>query len=119
MSKRSVLTTALVLVAGAFFAPVYAQEGAGAAGAYNTEIAKWSIITAGFALAFAAGLAALGQGRAVGATVEAIARNPGAVGDIRGSLLLGLVLIESLAIYVLLISLILFFLYPFGARPAA
>jgi F0F1-type ATP synthase membrane subunit c/vacuolar-type H+-ATPase subunit K len=29
-------------------------------------------------------------------------------------LLLGLVLIESLAIYVLLISLILFFLYPFG-----
>ena len=110
MSKRSVLTTALVLVTGAFFAPVYAQEPAGA----NTEIAKWSIITAGFALAFAAGLAALGQGRAVGAAVEAIARNPGAVGDIRGSLLLGLVLIESLAIYVLLISLILFFLFPFG-----
>jgi F0F1-type ATP synthase membrane subunit c/vacuolar-type H+-ATPase subunit K len=65
----------------------------------------------------AAGLAALGQGRAVGAAVEAIARNPGAVGDIRGSLLLGLVLIESLAIYVLLISLILFFLYPFGSKP--
>ena len=115
MSKRSVLTTALVLVAGAFFAPVYAQ---GAEGAVNTEIAKWSIITAGFALAIAAGLAALGQGRAVGAAVEAIARNPGAVGDIRGSLLLGLVLIESLAIYVLLISLILFFLYPFGSKPA-
>jgi F-type H+-transporting ATPase subunit c len=106
-----------VLVAGAFFAPVYAQEAA-AAGAVNTEIAKWSIITAGFALAFAAGLAALGQGRAVGSAVEAIARNPGAVGDIRGSLLLGLVLIESLAIYVLLISLILFFLYPFGSQPA-
>ena len=117
MSKRSVLTTALVLVAGAFFAPVYAQEAA-AAGGVNTEIAKWSIITAGFALAFAAGLAALGQGRAVGSAVEAIARNPGAVGDIRGSLLLGLVLIESLAIYVLLISLILFFLYPFGSQPA-
>ena len=117
MSKRSVLTTAVVLVAGAFFAPVYAQE-AGGAGGINTEIAKWSIITAGFALAIAAGLAALGQGRAVGAAVEAIARNPGAVGDIRGSLLLGLVLIESLAIYVLLISLILFFLYPFGSRPA-
>ena len=115
MSKRSVLTTALVLVSGAFFAPVYAQEATGA----NIEIAKWSIITAGFALAFAAGLAALGQGRAVGAAVEAIARNPGAVGDIRGSLLLGLVLIESLAIYVLLISLILFFLFPFGGNPPA
>lgn len=112
MSKRSVLTTALVLVAGAFFAPVYAQETAATGGA--GEIAKWSIITAGFALAFAAGLAALAQGRAVASAAEAIARNPGAAGDIRGSLLLGLVLIESLAIYVLLISLILFFLYPFG-----
>jgi len=117
VSKRSVLTTVLVLAAGAIFAPVYAQETAAAAGPINTEIAKWSIITAGFALAIAAGLAALGQGRAVGAAVEAIARNPGAVGDIRGSLLLGLVLIESLAIYVLLISLILFFLYPFGSKP--
>ena len=116
MSKRLVLTTALVLVAGAFFAPIYAQEGAAAA-VGNVEIAKWSILTAGFALAFAAGLAALGQGRAVGAAVEAIARNPGAVADIRGSLLLGLVLIESLAIYVLLISLILFFLAPFGGKP--
>ena len=111
MSKRSVLTTALVLVAGAFFAPVYAQEVTG--GVVSTDVAKWSIITAGFALAFAAGLAALAQGKAVAAASEAIARNPGAAGDIRGSLLLGLVLIESLAIYVLLISLILFFIKPF------
>ena len=115
MSKRSVLTTVLVLAAGAFFTPVYAQEPA----VGNAEIAKWSIITAGFALAIAAGLAALAQGKAVSSAAEAIARNPGAAGDIRGSLLLGLVLIESLAIYVLLISLILFFLYPFGGRPAA
>ena len=110
MNKRSVLTTALVLAAGAFFAPVYAQEAA----ATNNTVAQWSIITAGFALAFAAGLAALAQGRAVAAASEAIARNPGAAGDIRGSLLLGLVLIESLAIYVLLIALILFFVNPFA-----
>ena len=111
MNKRSLLTTALVLVAGAFFSPLYAQ---GTAPAHNTVVAQWSIISAGFALAIAAGLAALGQGRAVAAAAEAIARNPGAAGEIRGSLLLGLVLIESLAIYVLLISLILFFLKPFG-----
>jgi len=98
-----------VLFAGAFFAPVHAQEVASAA-VDATAVAKWSIIVAGFALAFAAGLGALGQGRAIGSAVEAIARNPGAVGDIRGALLLGLVLIESLSIYVLLISLILFFL---------
>ena len=47
--------------------------------------------------------------------MEAIARNPSASNDIRANLLLGLVLIESLVIYVLLISLILLFLAPFGA----
>jgi F-type H+-transporting ATPase subunit c len=110
VSKRSVLTFALVMAAGAF-APVFAQDSTG--GAPAAEIAKWSIITAGFALAFAAGLGALAQGRSVSAAAEAIARNPGAVGDIRGVLILGLVLIESLVIYVLLISLILFFVPPF------
>lgn len=112
MSKRSVLTFALVIAAGAF-APVFAQPEA-AAPAGNPEVIRWSIITAGFALAFAAGLGALAQGRGVSAAAEAIARNPGAAGDIRGALILGLVLIESLVIYVLLISLILFFLPPFG-----
>ena len=112
MINRSVLSTiALVLVAGAF-APLYAQETAGAAAGWS-DTAKWSIITAGFALAFAAGLAALAQGRAVSSATEAIARNPGAAGDIRGALLLGLVLIESLAIYVFVIALILFFVNPF------
>jgi F-type H+-transporting ATPase subunit c len=111
VSKRSVLTLALVL-AGGVFAPVFAQEPA--ASAFAPDMVRWSIITAGFALAFAAGLAALAQGRAIAASAEAIARNPGAAGDIRGALILGLVLIESLAIYVLLISLILFFLKPFA-----
>lgn len=111
MSKRFVLTFVLVL-AGGLFAPVFAQE-AGAA-SVNIEIAKWSIITAGFALGIAAGLAALGQGKAVSSAAEAIARNPGAAGDVRGALILGLVLIESLVIYVLLISLLLFFFKPFG-----
>jgi len=112
VNRRSALTFALVLIAGAT-APLYAQTAGAPAEA--TEIAKWSIITAGFALAFAAGLGALAQGRGVSAAAEAIARNPGAAGDIRGSLILGLVLIESLVIYVLLISLILFFLKPFSA----
>jgi F-type H+-transporting ATPase subunit c len=111
VSKRSVLTFALVLAAGAF-APVYAQEPAAAAG--NPDMIRWSIITAGFALAFAAAFGALAQGRGISAAAEAIARNPSAAGDIRGALILGLVLIESLVIYVLLISLILFFIQPFA-----
>ena len=114
--KICVFAITALAVASVFALPVYAQEAAAAAkGETATEVVRWSIITAGFALAFAAGLAALAQGRAVSAAAEGIARNPTAAGDIRGSLLLGLVLIESLAIYVLLISLILFFLKPFSA----
>ena len=110
MSKRSVLTLAVMVVAGAT-ASVSAQPVVPAT-AYP-DMVRWSIITAGFALGIGAGLAALGQGRAVAAAAEGIARNPGAAGDIRGVLLLGLVLIESLAIYVFVISLILLFLQPF------
>ncbi len=112
MSTRSLATTALVVVTLGFVSPVHAQEAAASAAAGT--LVQWSIITAGFALAIAAAFGALGQGKAVSAAVEAIARNPSASGDIRANLLLGLVLIESLVIYVLLISLILFFIKPFG-----
>ena len=78
-------------------------------------MAKWSVITAGFALAIAAAFGALGQAKGLSAAAEAIARNPSATGDIRFALLLGLVLIESLVRnpYVLLVALILFFVKPF------
>lgn len=112
MSTRTILTTALVVMTLGLVSPAYAQE-TGAAGASSAAV-QWSIITAGFALAFAAGLGAIGQGRSIAAAVEAIARNPSAINDIRGTLILGLVLIESLVIYVLLISLVLFFFKPFG-----
>lgn len=110
--RKLVLTLALVAV-GALL-PIYAQEAAGAANVMNSELVKWSIITGGFALAIAAAFGALGQSKGLAAAAEGIARNPAAAGEIRGALILGLVLIESLVIYVLLISLILFFVKPFG-----
>jgi len=105
VSRRLLMALALLTVA----TPLYAQEPAA-----STVIAQWSIITAGFALAIAAAFGALGQSRGLAAAVEGIARNPSAAGEIRGNLILGLVLIESLVIYVLLISLILFFVAPFS-----
>ena len=114
-TSRFVLSLMFGFVVLGLASPVYAQEAAAAAAsAANSGLVQWSIITAGFALAIAAFGAALGQGKAVASAAEAIARNPGAAGEIRGSLILGLVLIESLVIYVLLFSLILFFLKPFG-----
>ena len=114
MSKRAVVATMMTMVLGGLAAPVYAQGGEAAAGGGGMDWVVASILTAGFALAISAGLGALGQGRAIASAAEAIARNPSASGEIRGALILGLVLIESLTIYVLLISLILFFLKPFA-----
>jgi F-type H+-transporting ATPase subunit c len=110
-TRRSVLSLMFGFLVLGLVSPAYAQEAAG--GAANSALVQWSVITAGFALAIAAAGAALGQGRAVASAAEAIARNPGASGEIRGALILGLVLIESLVIYVLLVALILFFVKPF------
>ena len=114
MSRRLLTVSTMILAASAFAAPLHAQEAAAAAAPASAEVVRWSIITAGFALAIAAAFGALGQSKGLAAAVEGIARNPSAAGEIRGNLILGLVLIESLVIYVLLISLILFFLKPFG-----
>lgn len=82
-------------------APVYAAAG---------EIGTLGIaIGAGLAIGIAALGGGLGQGRAVAAALEGIARNPSASGQIFTPMILGLALIESLVIYGLVIALILSF----------
>jgi F-type H+-transporting ATPase subunit c len=66
----------------------------------NTE---WVLVASVFAMAIASGLAALAQGKAVVGAAEGLARNPGAAVAIRFALLLGLVLIESLTLYTLVV----------------
>jgi len=62
-----------------------------------------SPITNAFAMAIASGLCGLAQAKAVASSAEGMARNPGAAAAIRFALLLGLVLIESLALYTLVV----------------
>jgi F-type H+-transporting ATPase subunit c len=62
---------------------------------------------AGLGIGLAALGGGIGQGRAAGSALEGIARNPGAAGQIRGPMILGLALIESLVIYALIIALLL------------
>ena len=91
--KLFLLLFALLVIAS----PAFAQE-------TTAVVPRPAInITSGLAMAIASGLCALAQGKAVASSAEAIARNPGAGGAIRGALLLGLVLIESLALYTLVI----------------
>ena len=85
-----------LMIAMMFLAvPMFAQGGAAAEHPYN----QWVPVTAGFAMAIASGLCALGQGKEVAGAAEGMARNPAAAGAIRFALILGLVLIESLALY--------------------
>ena len=99
----------LLLAAGSAFA---AEPGA--PGGSGMSVGVISIITGGFAMAIASGAAAIGQSRAIVAALEGIARQPNAAPRIQVAMIIGLALIESLAIYVLLISLIIFFVKPFG-----
>jgi F-type H+-transporting ATPase subunit c len=90
--------TLFVLLALLVFAsPMFAQT----SGA--DEVKKWVVITSGFSMAIASAGCALAQGKAVAGAAEAMARNPSAVAAIRFALLLGLVLIESLALYTLVV----------------
>lgn len=108
MSKRKALVIlsallALLVLPGLVMAQEGAQEDGDAAA---IQIAS-SEISAAFAMAIASSICGIAQGRAVIAACEGMARNPSAGGQIRGTLIIGLVLIESLAIYTLLISLII------------
>jgi F-type H+-transporting ATPase subunit c len=62
---------------------------------------------AGFGIAIAAFGGALGQSRGIVAALEGIARNPAAAGKIVTPMIIGLALIESLVIYTLVISFLL------------
>jgi F-type H+-transporting ATPase subunit c len=66
----------------------------------------WVAITSGFSMAIASAGCGLAQAKATAAAAEGMARNPGAAAAIRFALILGLVLIESLALYTLVIILV-------------
>jgi len=72
------------------------------------EVQKWIAIAAGFGIAIAAFGGALGQGKAVSAAMEGIARNPQAQNKIFTPMIVGIVFIETLVIYALLISIMLY-----------
>jgi len=100
MTKKFVFLMALFLLCSVM---AFAQ-GAGQGTPGNpTANGHWVPISAGFSMAIASGLCGLAQAKAVASAAEGMARNPGASAAIRFALLLGLVLIESLALYTLVI----------------
>ena len=67
------------------------------------------IVCAAFCVAFGSGMAAYAQGKVIAQTTDAMARQPELANDLRFTMIIGLAMIESLAIYCLLIALILLF----------
>ncbi len=77
------------------------------------EFFAWCMIAAGFGMAIGSFGTGLGQGLAIKSAVEGVARNPGASGKILTTMMIGLAMIESLAIYVFVVAMIILFANPF------
>ncbi len=96
------------LLWAAFFVlvPMLALAADGTGGDSNS----WGYaLGAGLAIGLAGLGCGIGQGLTAGNTTAGIARNPGAAGVMNTPFILGMVLIESIAIYGLLIGLLLVF----------
>ena len=79
----------------------------------TTIIAVASIVTAGLTIAIGSIGPALGEGRAVSTALTALAQQPDASATITRTLFVGLAMVESVAIYCFVVSMIILFANPF------
>ncbi len=103
--------TMVFLLAPVTFAAEAASEGA-ASGAMGYF--AWAAMACGLGIGLAALGTGIGMGTGLAKAAEGVARNPGASGKITTTLIIGLAMIESLAIYALVVALIILFMNPFG-----
>ena len=75
-------------------------------------IAVVSVVTAGITVAVGSIGPALGEGRSLSHALDAIARQPDASDQITRTLFVGLAMVESTAIYCLVVALVLLFANP-------
>ena len=77
------------------------------------EFFAWCMMAAGLGMGLGSIGTGIGQGIAIKAACEGVARNPGASGKILTTMMIGLAMIESLAIYVFVVAMIILFANPF------
>ena len=85
--------------------PLLAQESGGVVD--KTPLYKHAIIVGGAVITLAAAAGAFCQAKAISSACEGISRNPGSAPHIRFLMIFGLVLIETLVIYALLIAIVI------------
>ena len=111
----SVLAMVLVVVSAPFvFASPEAAPAAAAAGIdYSKAIMiGCALLGAGFAIGIGAVGAGLGLGQATSGASNAVGRNPEAQGKVMLTMMVGMAMTESVAIYALVISLVMLFANP-------
>lgn len=106
MKKKVIIAASIIAITLIFPCITFAQE---AVDLKKTDpgVAKTVILVACITMAVTSCICGIAQARVVHAVCEGIARNPSAASDIRGSLILGLIFIESLALYTLVIVIII------------
>lgn len=105
MSKKLKMLGLTLFFSMIAWMPLLAQD-AGAADA-KAGLYKVSLIVAGAVITLAAAAGAMCQAKAISSACEGISRNPAGAPTIRFLLLLGLILIETLVIYALLVAFII------------
>jgi F-type H+-transporting ATPase subunit c len=82
-------------------------------------IAVASIVTSGLTISIGAIGPALGEGKAIATALSSLAEQPDASSTITRTLFVGLAMIESVAIYCFVVSMILIFANPFWGHVIA
>lgn len=107
MKRFLVAVMLLTVFVGFSYGVAMAAEGAAAG--LDSPVKQMIALAAGFGIGIAAFGGAIGQGKGIASALDGIARNPGASGKIVTPMIIGLAMIESLVIYSLVVSLLLFF----------
>ena len=111
--KRLFTALLLVMVLTVAAAPAFAAGEEQSAPAAQEETKEQAVsgkaIAAGVVVGLAAAAGAIGMGMAIAKSVEGISRQPEAEGKIRTTLMLGLVFIETVVIYALIVAILVIF----------
>ncbi|MCR5103413.1 MAG: ATP synthase F0 subunit C [Eubacterium sp.] len=113
--KKTVLTVAILFAAFAFFSAVapatvsYAAEETTEEAAATDNSTGAKALAAAIAIGLAGGLGTIAMGMSIGKTAEGIARQPEAAGNIRSSMILGIVFIETAVLYALVVAILIIF----------
>lgn len=111
--KKFLLLSSMVLFFVAVNGSAWAEAAAGKASEGSVWFFGMTVLAAGLAIGLGAIGAGIGQGMAVGKALEAMARQPEMANTFQTNMFIGLAIIESLAIYALVVSMILLYGNPF------